>query len=644
MFVLNFVYLQIQKMNSVMFLMFWVVALGHATDMILNEEYQVAFQPLHTLDLSKHVFKYMLGIRWPVKLDKFDFPELECSRSESGPLRLSETGPDVKMRIETCELAKSYSLVLKSDIQELENKLLELTNNVKVSLPGISSMKRQKRNIMGNLFGPIYNFMGLVSTKDIETIESQIKVLENGQSKLYDSGNQLRKGILSLGNLTDSRINNLLQTMSHNQENIKIAFSNVSMALDDVEYRITEVTSHLVQLRNLVNFIARAIHMQTRIISQIEMTYTSLLSGIDDIQRGNLPYVLIPPNQLEDIKNTVTEVLHDRLGEEYELTFNNTLKFYKFVKVIGTWTDKALYVIIDIPFHRKNGEFLLYAVHSQEMEIGESSKATVIRKLPSYLAIGKDHYVTLSDEEYLSCDKKHCHRPLVPLIINERECILNLFNKKQGLAAKSCKFDVIIKKLDDHVRIIDQYVFLSNVSGNLTMKCTEGMSRLCEEKLCIKVLPCNCFIDWNGDKIYFHPEACTLKMIRDPPRKNAAFLINYHANIIDWENAGNTLEGLKYPHLNELELVNPEVVDNQERIQLEKVIDNIKRQRSWFVKPDYNLFTFGKLQTGWVEFLQCILLMILVVAMIVLFILTYKYRRVILRLGKVMVSKQLVKK
>ncbi|CAH1794037.1 unnamed protein product [Owenia fusiformis] len=192
-----------------------------------------------------------------------------------------------------CKLAKSYAVTLKQDRDELEMKLHKLTADAKAALPAYEDLRsqRKRRNIIGTIMSPVYRFFGLASSKDIDILSNHIQNLKKGQRTLFRGQRALRSSVLTLANITDSRIQNLVSVMGRNQAKIARAFRNASVALDDVNMRVISANSHIVQFRRLILFIARAIHSQTRHMSEIEMAYASFLSSIDNILKSQLPFV-----------------------------------------------------------------------------------------------------------------------------------------------------------------------------------------------------------------------------------------------------------------------------------------------------------------------------------------------------------------
>ena len=151
--------------------------------------------------------------------------------------------------------------------------------------------------------------------------------------------------------------------------------------------------------------------IQDKYISLYRELITQLkayVSAIRILSKGYLPTTLIPPNKLQDILAEVKRSLH-QTNPDYTLVFDRLHMYYD-MPLVTFGVDKNMNLVIQFPIFIQpyiQEPLLLYQIETVPVPIldtnTEANSYTHLQVNKPYIALNKETYISLTNEELRSC-------------------------------------------------------------------------------------------------------------------------------------------------------------------------------------------------------------------------------------------------
>ena len=208
--------------------------------------------------------------------------------------------------------------------------------------------------------------------------------------------------------------------------------------------------------------------MQDKYISLYRELITQLkeyVSTIRILSKGYLPTTLIPPNKLQDILAEVKRSLH-QTNQDYTLVFDRLHMYYDMPLVtFGVDGDRNLVTQFPIfiqPYIQE--PLLLYQIENVPVPIldtnTEANSYTHLQVNKRYIALNKETYISLTNEELRSCKiigkMFYCEELFVVKHKSSYSCESTMyFNLTMEIVRDNCNFDFYYNKSDIIPTVLD---------------------------------------------------------------------------------------------------------------------------------------------------------------------------------------------
>ena len=208
--------------------------------------------------------------------------------------------------------------------------------------------------------------------------------------------------------------------------------------------------------------------MQDKYISlyrELIVQLKAYLSAIRILSKGYLLTALIPPNKLQDILAEVRRSLH-QTNPDYTLVFNKLHMYYD-MPLVTFGVDRSMNLVIQFPVFIQpyiQEPLLLYQIETVPVPIldtnTQANSYTHLQVNKPYIALNKETYISLTNEELRSCKTIgkmfYCEELFVVKHKSSYSCESAIyFNLTTDIIKDSCNFDFYYNKSDIIPTILD---------------------------------------------------------------------------------------------------------------------------------------------------------------------------------------------
>ena len=208
--------------------------------------------------------------------------------------------------------------------------------------------------------------------------------------------------------------------------------------------------------------------IQDKYISLYRELITQLkayVSAIRILSKGYLPTTLIPPNKLQDILAEVKRSLH-QTNPDYTLVFDKLHMYYD-MPLVTFGVDRNMNLVIQFPIFIQpyiQEPLLLYQIETVLVPIldtnTEANSYTHLQVNKPYIALNKETYISLTNEELRSCKiigkMFYCEELFVVKHKSSYSCESAIyFNLTTDIIKDNCNFDFYYNKSDIIPTILD---------------------------------------------------------------------------------------------------------------------------------------------------------------------------------------------
>ena len=203
------------------------------------------------------------------------------------------------------------------------------------------------------------------------------------------------------------------------------------------------------------------ISLHKELIAQLK----AYVSAIRILPKGYLPTTLIPPNKLQDIPAEVERSLH-QTNPDYTLVFDRLHMYYD-MPLVTFGVDRNMNLVIQFPIFIQpyiQEPLLLYQIETVPVPIldtnTEANSYTHLHVNKPYIALNKETYISLTNEELRSCKiigkMFYCKELFVVKLKPSYSCESAIyFNLTTEIIRDNCNFDFYYNKSDIIPTILD---------------------------------------------------------------------------------------------------------------------------------------------------------------------------------------------
>ena len=344
-----------------------------------------------------------------------------------------------------------------------------LKNKIKPLLPNVP---RQKCGLATTL---VSGFIGLayegissfLQRKQDSTLKRTVLAMNNEINAQCNKLLKLDNTMLMYGIYNAETLEKLINTV-HNIHNVTSSHEKMFAGEHNPTiFRLSYTTSLGVQ-QYAFNSLLYLRVIQDKYISLYKELITQLkayILAIRILSKGYLPTTLIPPNELQDILTEVEKSLH-QTNPDYTLVFDKLHMYYD-IPLVTFWVDRNMNLVIQFPIFIQpyiQEPLLLYQIETVPVPIldtnTEANSYTHLQVNKPYIALNKETYISLTNEELRSCKiigkMFYCEELFVVKHKSSYSCESAIyFNLTTEIIKDNCNFDFYYNKSDKIPTVLD---------------------------------------------------------------------------------------------------------------------------------------------------------------------------------------------
>lgn len=622
---------QILSMLLLVLGMLHLVAVSDAT-YISQPKYGLLMEHVGTLDINEQYYYVNIEIRWPQSLKI-----KETKRCEDR----SKTNQDI------CDFINQMATKMDNDVIKLDNENIEAINKLKDVLPEFNQVETRQRRGLLNVVGELGSFLfGLVNERQFKLLAKHVGSLEAGLLDTSDQITRVQQGLSQFSNLTTKRLDELAKNIALNQNQTNqylkhlMTIYNYNLAQSKNQWNTLNFKLELLSVS--MYSIMDSLFYHSELLTSAGDIHNSWVDSIEQLLEGRLPFGLVPPNKLKSILDRISNDLME-IESQYplELTHKDLAYYYHSGKVVAGTSKKGLYLRLSVPVHSPNSLFDLYYVNIYPVMLPNKRSAVKIDHENSYFAISRDRtlYMDFNEDDLNRCNNDHprkCHGALEPFPIQKDSCMANIFLDHQD-ANKFCPLNISVMYNQTFVRKINSFLLVSDPEDRIHLYCGSKIVTVC--KICLLQFPCSCTLSMDNKAM---PEAgvmCTLDVPEPTIHESYSAPFVYHFSEMNGFTPGLNLT------MNDLKLLPPlpnftnfENEDAEFSKSMHDTLDYIAKNNNWMPKRYDSMNEEMSTTTIIIEVTQGLVMVILIVAIVVLVKVYLRQRKMILKLGKLVVE------
>ena len=341
-----------------------------------------------------------------------------------------------------------------------------LENKIKPLLP---NEPRQKCGLITTL---VSGFIGLayegipsfLQRKWDSTLKKAVLAMDNEINANHNKLLKLDNTMLMYGIYNAETLEKLINTV-HNIHNVTSSHEKLFAGEHNPTLFRLLYTSNLGIQQYAFNSLLYLRVIQDKYISLYRELITQLkayISAIRILSKGYLATTLIPPNKLQNILTEVKRSLH-HTNTDYALVFNKLHMYYDMPLV-----DKNMNLVIQFPIFIQpyiQEPLFLYQIETVSVPIldtnTEANSYTHLEVNKPYIALNRETYISLTNEELRSCKiigkMFYCKELFVVKHKSSYSCKSAIyFNLTTEIIKDNCNFDFYYNKSDIIPTVLDR--------------------------------------------------------------------------------------------------------------------------------------------------------------------------------------------
>ena len=424
---------------------------------------------MHSFDRFYIITKFILPSIGDIRFSHLTFND-SCSYMNKEYTPNMDSSKYLKELKRYCHKLKPFISYYSKLIKSYNSTVYDLLENkIKPLLP---NMPRHKCGLVTTL---VSGFIGLayegissfLQRKWDNALKRAVLAMDNEINTQHNKLLKLDNTMLMYGLYNDETLEKLINTV-HNIHNVTTSHEKMFAGeLNHAIFRLTYTTS-LGVLQYAFNSLLYLRVIQDKYISLYRELITQLkayLSAIRILSKGYLPTTLIPPNKLQDILAEVRRSLH-HTNPDYTLVFDKLHMYYN-MPLVTFGVDRSMNLVIQFPIFTQlyiQELLLLYQIKSVPVPIldtnMEANSYTHLQVNKPYIALNKETYILLTNEELRSCKTIgkmfYCKELFFVKHKSSYSCESAIyFNLTTNIIKDSCNFDFYYNKSDIIPTILD---------------------------------------------------------------------------------------------------------------------------------------------------------------------------------------------
>ena len=410
-----------------------------------------------------------------------------------------------------------------------------------------SSDETEDDTLLGTIGKAASDLFGTPTNDDMKAMANHIcnaaKLAELNEKEIHESNDRLT----SMSNVINDRITNLKGGITDAERRIeliddqfKTVVRNTSEEIDSLERRLNKLEGLIaveLELQNGLNKIEQ-------IYDMIEITINQWIFSLRTLTDGKLPPFLVSPEDISNVLTHVQDKILPSYGEQFTLTHQNPLFYYKLVSLLSyAKTENYLMIMLSIPINTIGGLLAVYKIDATHLSVSANdSSSTLITKLPKFFGI------TSNSRYYIEMDESHfssCKGDLVKICPSEhslrrdtqKTCAASIFYDSAADVMEKC--DIRFEEIDKMIKSgysmqidkLHHFVHSANDEEEWQLICSDPSSHKNIQSVkscnsCVIKIPCFCSL-MTPD--YVIPEQ--LCQIKDVKQKQHQITYKYGINL-----------------------------------------------------------------------------------------------------------------
>ena len=417
---------------------------------------------MHSFDRFYIITKFILPSIGDIRFLHLTFDD-SCSYMNKEYTPNTDSGKYLKELKTYCNKLKPFVSYYSKLIKSYNSTVYDLLENkIKPLLP---NKPRQKCGLVTTL---VSGFIGLayegissfLQRKWDNALKRAVLAMDNEINAQRNKLLKLDNTMLMYGIYNAEMLEKLINTV-HNIHNVTSSHERLFAGEHNPTLFRLLYTSNLGIQQYAFNSLLYLRVIQDKYISLYRELITQLkayLSAIRILSKGYLPTTLIPPNKLHDILAEVRRSLH-QTNPDYTLVFDKLHMYYD-MPLVTFGVDRNMNLVIQFPIFIQpyiQEPLLLYQIETVPVPIldtnTEANSYTHLKVNKPYIALNKETYISLTNEELRSCKiigkMFYCKELFVVKHKSSYSCESAIyFNLTTDIIKDNCNFDFYYNKSD----------------------------------------------------------------------------------------------------------------------------------------------------------------------------------------------------
>ena len=456
-------------MSGTIVAIFLIILCHSSNSTLLRQNYGLMLEEAGYLTTNKDNFNYIFIISFPQDLPSMD----NISTIQCEPLVwLNSSSAENSDFMSQCIQLNQILQAMQNGTHKLANKLSAAIQNIKMLLPEHNTFSRHERKLFSFLGSIWESLTGSPSQRSFEKLKHSITFLQSENLHLKHKMKQIGNDMAAYMNLNNHRLSSIIDKLHSNNKLIATKLVHVvDMVKSNFEkslnlWRLWK--AHQLQLSHVFLTAIDHIQYQSELSLSAESMLEQWLLATEMLLQQNLPITLVPPDQLKQALNHITDILYTN-NIALELEFTSLPLFYQFAITHATFSDTNLYIQVTIPLKPKDKStiFLVYQTITIGVPIPDNSSVSLLQNIPDFLAVSEDKSLSISMDlkTWSTCrghgNLKHCTTPFSIHILDGKYCIDALYLDNSNLISQNCKFKILPKTRFPHLMNFGQYAIFN---------------------------------------------------------------------------------------------------------------------------------------------------------------------------------------
>ena len=393
-------------------------------------------------------------------------------------------------------------------IHKAQQRLLRADQTLKALLSHPVSVREARKTrgaplgFIGSLSRSIF---GTATINDVLALQAKVDALHR---EMLSDKTQLQNGTVKLIKHTMQgfdAISDRLGSVERNMARTAINFRKIESTMSSIQKNIT---SELAWGNFLLLHISYS-QLKLSTILQYEQHWTKWISGIEQLQQGQVPANLIPAHEVLSGLNNVDKNIAD---SGLKLCMKNLDFLYNDHLSAFLYSHSHLYIHLSLPLTRGDCTFMVYSLTSWPipLTVNQSMGYTEVGNLPRKIALSSSaqQYALLTSEDLDRCMPGHylqCPHGLTLLDRTYVTCASAIWNDVDASTIhEKCHYTISPRlKFPTITKLIEQSRFIiASPSSEISFYNQEGFIKSQQCTYCVITIPCGQYIRVSNRTIY----------------------------------------------------------------------------------------------------------------------------------------------